>query len=460
MIALAHALVGEFPSLFARCRLARQRSPLSEVIVQVREGILTLAAMTGDNILLSHQSPVPGCRNDLFVLPAEPLVELKNMLAESIQLERCSRIQVLVRWTAQDKPGSRHVDLIKPERRHRVPDLPELADANREFLTALHECGRTVARDNGRFALTKIQIQGSAGRVIGTDSKCAILWTGFAFPFSEVFLVPALPVFGSKELARETDIRVGRTANHLVVAVGPWVLWLPIDSAARYPDVGRVIPRTEEATVVGIDEQDAAALLATLPGLPGANDEWRPVTLDLNGGAVVRAQGSESQAIREIYLTRSPVAGAAVAVALDRNHLRRVLTLGCHTIRARPGKPLVAEGPNRTVLVATLEDRAIVMASGTATRTSTDDANSPPSTVLPERNPVMKPPLSPEPSPQRDEHEDALAAAEDLRTALADATAKAGRLVTILKSGRKEKKALAAVWAGLKQLNLGPGGRL
>ncbi len=53
---------------------------------------------------------------------------------------------------------------------------------------------------------------------------------------------------------------------------------------------------------------------------------------------------------------------------------------------------------------------------------------------------------------------DPLTAAEELRAALAEATARAARLVNALKAGRKEKKALSAVWAGLKQLNLGPNG--
>lgn len=76
----------------------------------------------------------------------------------------------------------------------------------------------------------------------------------------------------------------------------------------------------------------------------------------------------------------------------------------------------------------------------------------------------MKPPLSNGHSPNdqheppRDELADTLAAAEELRAALADAATKATRLVSLLKNGRKEKKVLAAVWAGLKQLNLGPAG--
>lgn len=51
---------------------------------------------------------------------------------------------------------------------------------------------------------------------------------------------------------------------------------------------------------------------------------------------------------------------------------------------------------------------------------------------------------------------DPLAAAEELRSALADALTKAGRLVTALKSRKKEQRALTQVWSSLKALNLGP----
>ena len=49
---------------------------------------------------------------------------------------------------------------------------------------------------------------------------------------------------------------------------------------------------------------------------------------------------------------------------------------------------------------------------------------------------------------------DPLTAAEELRAALVDAAAKAGRLVAALKAGRKEKKALVNLYTSLKQLNL------
>lgn len=54
----------------------------------------------------------------------------------------------------------------------------------------------------------------------------------------------------------------------------------------------------------------------------------------------------------------------------------------------------------------------------------------------------------------REDPSDPLVVAEELRAALTEATTKATRLVAVLKAGRKEKKVLASLYAGLKQLNL------
>jgi len=70
----------------------------------------------------------------------------------------------------------------------------------------------------------------------------------------------------------------------------------------------------------------------------------------------------------------------------------------------------------------------------------------------------MPPPETNGHTPPRGDPPDPLVAAEELRDALADTTAKASRLVAILKAGRKEKKVLTSVFASLKQLGLDSGG--
>ena len=59
-------------------------------------------------------------------------------------------------------------------------------------------------------------------------------------------------------------------------------------------------------------------------------------------------------------------------------------------------------------------------------------------------------------APARGDPTDALVIAEELRDALADAAAKASRLVSVPRHSSKQKKVLAALMTNLKQLNLGP----
>lgn len=64
---------------------------------------------------------------------------------------------------------------------------------------------------------------------------------------------------------------------------------------------------------------------------------------------------------------------------------------------------------------------------------------------------------TPTPGP-RDAPPDLLDLAEELRDALADAAAKAARLVSAVRQSRKDQKVLGTILTNLKQLNLGAGG--
>ena len=95
--------------------------------------------------------------------------------------------------------------------------------------------------------------------MIGTDGATALVYGGFDLPFADDLLVPAVRLFGRKEIAGQSDVRVGRTDTHLVITAGPWTIGLRIDCGGRYPDVASVIPR-RLPTTFGIDDQDAAAV--------------------------------------------------------------------------------------------------------------------------------------------------------------------------------------------------------
>src|SRR5581483_11811107 len=121
---------------------------------------------------------------------------------------------------------------------------------------ANHPVRRPPARDAGRFALTHLQVRGAAGQVVGTDGRRALVWGGFRLPFGCDLLVPAVPAFGSRELADVGDVRVGRTPTELVVAVGPWRVHLPVNTSGKFPDVASVIPRAGAGSSARIDGRD------------------------------------------------------------------------------------------------------------------------------------------------------------------------------------------------------------
>ncbi|WP_439626841.1 hypothetical protein [Gemmata sp.] len=449
MILFTRADARDFRVLFGRCVAGRPRGPAPPVVVRVRAGVRTLAATTAAGVTLTHATPAPDEPDDVVVVPAAVLAGAEGNADGAVSMDRGTKLTGVVRWTCGTGPRTLPVDLVLPGRQHEVPAPPAAAAVAPDVLAALHACGRAAARESGRFALSRVQLQGRHGRVVGTDGKVALLWGGFTLPFADDVLVPALPVFGAKPLAGPTTVTLARTAAHLVVAAGPWAVWLPTDAGARYPDVAGVVPRDAAATV-RIDPADAAALLPVLPGLPGGDRDVRPVTLDADRGVRVRGwarEGEQAGETREVVLERSTHSGAPVRVALDRRVLVRALALGCRTALFSPDRPVVFAGGDRTLLAAPLDPALLAPPTTTASESPT----------LPTRS-ERSPPVKAEPTgpaPPRGDPPEPLDLAEDLRAALAGAAGLAARLVSALRQGKREKKVLSALMTNLKQLHLG-----
>ena len=443
MVLFTRAVARDFRVLFGRCAAGRPRGPAPPVVIRVRDGTKAIAATTPDGVTLTHTSPAPGESDNLAVLPASVLAEVEGGTDEGVILDRQSRLRGVVKWHGGAQPRTLPVELIIPGEQYELPAMQSLTSSSARLLTALHECGRAAAREGGRYALSKVQLQGKSGRVVGTDGKVALLWNGFSFPFADDLLVPALPVFGAKPLSRVTEVKLGRTATHLIVGVGLWSVWLPVDGKAKFPDVAAVVPRHTPATAE-VDESDAAQLLPALPGLPGGDQELRPVTLEADGVVRVRGRGEGGEQAgqsKEVTLARSTTSGPAVRVVLDRRVLARALSLGCRTLRLTPEKPVVFECADHTLVAAQL-----------------DPALAAPPAARPTHHLERRTPVKPETNghtPPRGDPADPLELAEEMRAAVADAAGIAARLVAALRQGKKEKKVLSAVLTNLKQLSLG-----
>jgi hypothetical protein len=448
MIAFSRRLARRFRAVCAKCVAGRPRGPGPCAVLRRSKDRVALTA-TFPEMTLELTAPAPGgpTGDEILIVPMAALEAVEGNSDEPVEFEVGEKLVGAARWTAHGTPRSVPVTFVLPGKHHDPLPRPETKPVAARLLPALHEAGRTASREDGRFALSRVQVRGTKGQVIATDGKVAVLYSRFVFPFVDDVLVPALPLFGCPELRDETEVRMGRTREHLVVCAGDWTAWLAVAPAGKFPDVAGAIPRGGP-TSVGLNRLDAADLLARLPGLPGQDLEHRPVTLDADGVLTVRAGAGPNGVVN---LSRSSVAGPAQRVALDRRALARVLALGCHALRLTPGKAVVGEGTGVIVLVAPLDPA------------QAPDTDQPVPTLPPEPDPerseAMKPHETnghaangrPDPPP---ETIDPLTAAEELRAALGEALTKAGRLVAALKVGKKERKALAHVYAGLKQLNL------
>ena len=458
MIVMSRAMARQFRAAARKCCNGRAREPHPEVILKQSGGQLNFTTRFSE-VILQVEYPIQSEDKTELVVPMSVLDRIEQAKSDRIELHCPKTRNGEARWVESAIPCSFPVQFQAPSKQHTFPERPaEFTAVPVNFLKGLHECGRSADKQDGRFALSRIQIRGKQGQIVGTDSHIGLLCSGFRLPFTEEVLIPAIPIFGLPDWQSQ-EVSVGKTASHLVVSAGPCTVWLSIVSTGRYPDLNSLIPR-QSPTIAKIDVQDASSLLNVLDHLPGVNDENRPVTLDLDEQVKIRSCDSESGEIREITLDHSTVAGPSARHALDRQMLARVLSLGCHTLRSpvAPEKPLIAEAEGMTFLVMPLNPDLIVPPTKDANAVCTPTTSL---SSLAQRRNDMRPteqngrsPIGrtePTPSP---ETVDPSIVAEELRIALSDATLKAGKLVNMLKSGRKEKKVLASVFAGLKQLNL------
>jgi hypothetical protein len=453
MIAIPRDVARAFRALAKKCLAGRPRGPAPPVVVRVRAGVLTIWSRI-ESVGLRYSVAAPAAENVTLLVAMDLLAAIEGARSDPVSLAVDAKLQGTASWAEGGEAKSHSFKAILPGKQHAVPTLPELVPMPDAFRTALHECGRTAAREANRFVLNQVQIRGASGHVIGTDSKFLLVWGGFVFPFPETVLVPAIPVFGCRELADEPDVRVGRTDTEVVVACGPWSVHLPIASG-KFPDALSILPKPESCSSVTFDDAQAAELLLALPAMPGATSEDRPVTLDLNGSLTVRACDEASEVVQELNLAVA-VEGPQLAAAVNRTAIERALRLGCRTLLIPSGVRLLAlEGPDCIFAVAALDSSAIVpSANRTSSRPAVPSLRSGPmkpvnGTAANGRHP---------PTPSEPETFDPLAEAEAIRLLVVEVGSRLARLITMLRSTRKEKKVLANVWAGLKQLNLAPGG--
>jgi hypothetical protein len=421
-----------------------------------------------NEVALCYQAPGKQ-EADTLAFRASLLEEFDGRGKEPVTLEAVELGKGRARWIDGSVPRQLDFETVTPDSVPAFPALPrQWTPLPASFLQALDEAGRTTAKESVRYALTRLQLRGQAGELIATDGRQLLIQRGFPFPWTEDVLIPRLSVFGSRELAGETDVAVGRTRSPVAVRVGAWIFLLAIDTTSRYPNAADVVPKAHAgASRLQLHPSDAEFLVATLPKLPGAQDHHSPVTLGLNGSVTIRARAEGQERITELVLARSTASGSPVQVNCDRHFLIRAARFGFTEVQVvKVDTPVVCRDGQRLYLWMPLDARSALAASPDALRIVSAEeplpAHSPP---MERKETVMPVPPSnghgannghsQDQTPERWGIAEVIAETEALRAVLQDASARTARLLAALKHQRRQSRAVQQAMQSLKQLQLG-----
>jgi hypothetical protein len=381
----------------------------------------------------------------------------------------------MAKWEDGGIPQAKEYDSEAPDKLPPFPEsLESMAAVEAGLLKALDDAFRSAAPMATRYAVDHIQLRGSSGQIVATDGRELLVQSGFALPFSEDVLVLSTAVFSCRELATDAEVTIGKTATHICLRVGAWTFHLPIDKESRFPKVEDVIPSLSRAlTRCHLDPADVAFAAKALPKLPGGDDDNAPITVDLNGQAIIRARGSGQSRITELVLARSEISGPPLRFCLNRQFLARALHLGFAELAlVKEDVPLLFHDETRQFVIMPLaKDLALAPTTDSVRIPSSDASAVTQSPTHERRQPVMKSqPIanatngnangSHEANGSADGSADGKASgitaliseAEALKTMLRDAYARTNRLLVTIKRHRKQADAVRTTLASLRQL--------
>jgi hypothetical protein len=253
---------------------------------------------------------------------------------------------LLVQWQDNGVPIVRTAK--QPDFDAGFPELPEEThDVSVGFLSALCDAMQTVERDALRYATNCVQLCGATGRMLATDSRQALVVSGFEFPWDDQLLLPWNGVFGLKELLTQEAVRIGRRDDRLALTLGPWTLHFTLETERRFPRIDDCIPVPDSAkTTLTISDGDADFAAKAISDLPKLEFD-ESVTVDLNGTVAFRAK-SDGPAT-ELVLTNSRRDGLPSCFVTDRRILQRALQLGFREFRLISAEhAIVSSDGNRT----------------------------------------------------------------------------------------------------------------
>lgn len=396
---------------------------------------------------------------DSLPLPIAALADFEGAGDSVVALTAEGDGKVRATWTDAGVPQRRSYEVP----REPMPWLdapPKLSSVDGTVLLAIKETMSTAADGRVRFALTHVLLRGSTSEAIGTDGRQLLVVRGVSFPWSDDVLVPRTRLLDAKFFSNAESLAVARIDDFVILRSGQWTAWLGINKSGRFPKYESIVPRDAgNATRLILSDEDAEFLTNSLPRLPGKNDAVSPITLHLNGTAVVRARDESGPT--ELVLRGSQVEGKEVVICTNRSYLRTAVQLGMREFRVADGQsPVVAETSRRLYLWMPLPAAGALGPSTDCLRIDSTGVNLS-TNDHPTQPPRNRPTTMAERNNSNDENEienaddvavDPLQEADALRSQLRETLGRVNRLVHALKRQRKQAQLVRSTLASLKQL--------
>jgi hypothetical protein len=463
LIAIPRSLIRRARAIF---RVIARRSTVMQPVVSFH------AASDGLRIRL-HKADIdvefhrPGSHSkEVIALPLNALADFEGRDDGPVALESAQG-KVFARW--QDGALPRETEYPAED----VPPFPgmptKMLSVEENLRKALTDATGSADQTASRYALNHLLLRGRTGEIVATDGRQLLVQNGFQFGWSDDVLIPASPVVGHRELANETASAIGRGEKHVALRIGAWTFWLPINKEGRFPRYEVVFPRKlGSASRMQLDPLDATFLEHALSRLPGADEDSKPVTLDLNTPPVIRAKAYGQSQTTEVVLARSKSSGAPVRLSLNRRYLERAVKLGfreCLVVNA--DTPIVCQDANRKLIIMLLDNKSALSPSEDAIRVVSDQQQPAAAPTARTRRPsivneapkprVVRPTEQVPPNSPSDPGAgivvDLVTEAQALRDMLHAGFTRAARLVAALKRQRRQDQLLKSTLSSLRQLD-------
>lgn len=462
MIQISRDLVGRLQRVFRKAaKKDGRRSPI--LVFQADRTGLVIHCHSTIAVEYRLSGYFPECR---FGLPFSALADFagRDIMPVTLAPFDCD---IVATWSDAGIPQRRSYSAMEADKLPSIEALPETSRiGDKGTLATFAEACRSAASERSRYALECLCLRGSAGQIVATNGSQLLVVGELAFPWKDDVLVPAHEVLGCRDLPADRPVEVARTENHVVVSVGPWTIWLPIEKEARFPRVEDVIPdHNFDSTHLQLSENDRQFLCRSLPKLPVTNEMNRPVTIDCNGHVAIRSL-SEDGHCTELTLSASKYTGDQTRLITNRDLLRAV-ELGFTELHLHGNKrPIVGRDGRRQYVWQPLTGSPVESRPDAAHIVS--DSRDEPVAITPsvtKEIPLKNEPKTREtvPEPQAavasnvpnartDAVADLIDEAEEIKRMLRDTTGRLNDLIIKLRGHRRQAKAVQSTLASLRQL--------